>query len=264
MKPSHESHSYKVSEPPKLSKPRKLGIGPFILEDEDDELVQTVMSEDHSDSFTGPPVLSQGPSKALREISPNASQQRAEIGPGDREQEAIKPSLVMPEKELLSSQHSPHRRPSDDPDLPPPQPTLKLTEELTEILKRQAASGNLNTTAPAKRKSRPLGRNLSSISSRSGSAAAAPSIPADIFEENSAADGFDYSNTVPALPPSTQLGYETPEAEAHREQMNKKMGTTVLHDEGIGRRVASVGTVKDSTSRSAIGGRVKGRTRTKT
>lgn len=264
MKPSHESRSHQPTEPIQLGKPRNPETGPFILEDEDDELEPMGISKGHSASFTPPPILYQDPSRALREISPNTSQQRAGGATIDLGPEAGKPTMTHPGKEAEIPQHSPRCSPSKENDLPPPQPTHKLAEELNDILKRRTASSSSNPTAPPKRKSRPLGRNPSSISSRSGSVAAAPSIPADVFEENSAADGFDYSSTVPALPPSTQLGYDTPEAEAHREQMSKKMGSAIPRDEGVGKRVASVGTVKDSTARSAVGGRAKARSRTKT
>lgn len=264
MKPSHESQPYKPSEPSKLSKPRKPETGPFILEDDDDELVPMAISEDYSASLNAPPTLSQGLPEALREISPNTPQHRAEGGADDQSKKAERPTESIVEQEILSPQHSRHSSPIKENDLPPAQPPDKLQEDIAEVLKRQNASSNSNSTAPVKRKSRPLGRNISSISNRSGSMTAVPSIPADVFEENSAADGYDYSNVVPVQPPSTQLGYDTPEAEAHRQQMSKKMGTAVLEDEGVGRRVASVGTVKDSTSRAAGGARAKGRSRTKT
>ena len=66
------------------------------------------------------------------------------------------------------------------------------------------------------------------------------------------------------LPPGTQLGYETPEAEAHRLQMSKKMGTKLQDDLGL-KRVASVGTVKDATlgSEAGVGGRVRAKGRGK-
>ena len=83
------------------------------------------------------------------------------------------------------------------------------------------------------------------------------------MQESLEADGFNAAREAP-LPPSTQLGYETPEAEAHRLQMSKKMGTKLQDDHGM-KRVASVGTVKDTTSggEAAVSGRVRGKGRGK-
>jgi hypothetical protein len=87
-------------------------------------------------------------------------------------------------------------------------------------------------------------------------------LPAEV-PESLEADGFNTAKEVP-LPPSTQLGYETPEAEAHRLQMSKKMGTKLQDDHGM-KRVASVGTVKDTTpgSEAGVSGRVRGKQRSK-
>jgi hypothetical protein len=71
----------------------------------------------------------------------------------------------------------------------------------------------------------------------------------------SAADGFSSVPAAIVVPPSTQLGYETPEAVAHREQMGRKMGIEGLgrEAEGLGVRVASLGTVRDSERLSGSG-----------
>jgi len=53
--------------------------------------------------------------------------------------------------------------------------------------------------------------------------------------------------------PSTQLGYETPEAEQARLQMAKRMGTS-FDDEMVGRRVERLGVVKDATTSINGGG----------
>lgn len=261
MKPSHGSESFEPSEAPKTSKSRKPETGPFILEDDDEDVEPVAMIQNDSAPLDTPTVLSQGRPKGLREISPNTSQQRVEhnVELNDPDAGDEKPVTITTENGDTSARHSPVKE--NDP--APIQQATKLNHELAEILKRQSVSSNSNPTAPTKRKSRPLGRNVSSISNRSGSMATAPSIPSDVFEENSAADGFDYSKAVPAQPPSTQLGYDTPEAEAHRRQMSEKMGTDMLQDDGVGKRVASVGTVKDSSSRPAVGGRTKGRSRAK-
>lgn len=263
-KPSFGSQPSKPSEPSKISKSRKPETSPFVLEDEDGEPKPDLISADHSASFNASITLSQ--SRVLHEISPNTSQYKVDTGAETKksERDADATDVACADKGMLLAQRSPRRSPSKENGLPPVQTSHKLREDLAEVIKRQGASSSSHPAAPAKRKSRPLGRNLSSISNRSGSIAAAPSIAPDAFEENSAADGYAYANVAPALPPSTQLGYDTPEAEAHRQQVSKKMGTSMLEDEGMGKRVASVGTVKDSGSRSAVGGRVKGRLRTKT
>lgn len=141
-------------------------------------------------------------------------------------------------------------------------PHEQLTADLTELLNRQTASRPGSASAPLpphKRKSRPLGRAPSGISNRSLSASA----QSDSLSQNAdaAVDGFTAAVAEPA-PPSTQLGYETADAEAHRLQMSKKMGTA-LQDEGGLKRVASVGTVKDSSlsADAGVGNRVKGRQR---
>lgn len=137
-------------------------------------------------------------------------------------------------------------------------PRQQLTADLAELLSRQTASrpGSASGSAPPhKRKSRPLGRALSGISNRSLSASA----QSETLSQNTdaAVDGFTAAVTEPA-PPSTQLGYETAETEAHR----LKMGMA-FQDEGGLKRVASVGTVKDGSFGSGIGvgNRVKGRQR---
>jgi hypothetical protein len=83
----------------------------------------------------------------------------------------------------------------------------------------------------------------------------------------SAADSASLSRTeVVPPPPSTQLGYETADSERNRLLVEKRMKVS-LRDGDAGRRVASVGTVKDSTESSTAGGvgnRVRGRHRTKT
>lgn len=134
----------------------------------------------------------------------------------------------------------------------------ELTSDLAHILAQQVATRpTAKSLEPQKRKHRPLGRNLSSISNHSGSTSASPKIPSEMPETSSVGDGFDGPRGVsplPSLPPSTQLGYDTPEAEAHRRKLSKQMGTSFHEDGQLGRRAASVSTVKDSAdiaSRSA-------------
>ena len=144
-----------------------------------------------------------------------------------------------------------------------------LTSNLASILKRKDSNNLGSSGEPQKRKRRPLGRNLSGISSRSASASGSSAQPPEL-SESMAADGFVFSKTAPELPPSTQLGYETPEVEAHRLEMSKKMGTTLLPDEMSGRRISNKATVKDSSeiaakssAMAAVGSRAKARNRAK-
>ena len=154
----------------------------------------------------------------------------------------------------------------------------QLTADLASILARQIARGpeSADVPSPQKRKNRPLGRNLSGISqhrSTPNSAQGGTNSPVSLLppgdaphgESNSTADGFSFSRRSGKEvepPPSTQLGYETAEAQAHRRQMSMKMGT-VFQDEHSGTRVASLGTVKDSEliSQKGVFNRVKGRQR---
>ncbi|TKA62188.1 hypothetical protein B0A55_12098 [Friedmanniomyces simplex] len=134
---------------------------------------------------------------------------------------------------------------------------------------------------PPKRKNRPLGRSASGIGNRPISASAqhpdhAGGSPGLLPSEttDSAADGFaNFSKGAPLPPPSTQLGYETADAEAHRLVMEKKMKVS-LQDESSGTRVASVGMVRDSfvtgaggggsgSGEAGVGSRLRGRHRTK-
>lgn len=137
-------------------------------------------------------------------------------------------------------------------------PREQLTADLAELLSRQTASrpGSASETVPShKRKSRPLGRAPSGISNRSLSASA----HSDTLPQNpdAAVDGFTAAVAEPAAP-STQLGYETADTEAHR----LKMGKAFQEESGL-KRIASVGTVKDGsfTSGPGLGTRVKGRQR---
>jgi hypothetical protein len=60
------------------------------------------------------------------------------------------------------------------------------------------------------------------------------------------------------------LEYESADAEALRLQMSKRMGKRAEEEGGL-KRVASVGTVKDSAAmaEAGVGGRVRGRGRAK-
>lgn len=239
---------------------------PIVHEDDDADPASI-------DTEALPPLPSAKPaerqSHPLQEVSPNrsprkASSQQAKKAAGISSETFGKPSsrTVSPEKD--ASPKPPDAATvgvaseSNEQQQGFSRPREQLTADLTELLNRQTASrpGSACASAPpAKRKSRSLGRAASGISSRSLSVCDVLSQSADA----AAVDGFSAAVAEPA-PPSTQLGYETPEAEAHRLQMGKRMGMQFSEEGGL-RRVASVGTVRDSSfgSEGGVGGRVKGR-----
>ena len=218
-------------------------------------------------------------SQPLQEVFPNLSPREASDRSNAEVQNAkvnpLNPAQTRSRTVSTSKPASPPESPrastetsNIDQQQPSARPQADLTADLAELLNRQTTSRPGSAIAPEthKRKSRPLGRALSGISNRSASVSnrsehASPALPSAMSE--SAVDGFGVSREQP-LPPSTQLGYETPEAEAHRLQMSKKMGTKLQDDAGGLRRVASLGTVKDSLlSEDVVGSRLRGRQRAK-
>ncbi|KAK1088669.1 protein kinase activating protein dpb11 [Friedmanniomyces endolithicus] len=257
------------------ARPRR-NPGPFIHEDEDD--TPSVADEPSLDVVTLPkpePIRSQ----PLQEIEPNASPRMHGQTDGNTDDttdmKASKPSPSSPPKSLALPP-SPNRPPSisaPGPQAPPPpRPPQDLNADIAALLHHQTASRSAEPHDPAppllKRKNRPLGRSTSGIGGiRPLSASApsdSPSLPLEIT--GSAADGFTNFSAKEAasLPPCTQLGYETADAEAHRSLMEKQMRVCLV-DESCGVRVASVGTVKDSfvAGGEGVGNRVRGRNRTK-
>ncbi|KAK4505536.1 hypothetical protein PRZ48_003499 [Zasmidium cellare] len=218
--------------------------GPFILED-DDQDEPTITCDDRS-----APVL-QTTHQPLKEISPNRSQPRSSRD-GEPNNQKDDPTGEAVTENPPASPHkhpaSPPRSPMKEPSEPKPKGQEELTSDLANILAKQMATRpTTSSLEPQKRKHRPLGRNLSTISNHSGS-------PLVSSERSEVGDGFDVSReVVPSLPPpGTQLGYDTPEAEAHRRKLSKQMGTSFAEE---GRRVESVKTVKDSVdvvSRAAV------------
>lgn len=244
---------------------------PIVHEDEDD------IDSASIDTEALPPLpsekLSQRRAHPLQEVSPNLSPRKSrEPSPEKKARHPSSETVGKPSSRNVSPEKDSHAEPEEaatDPSVTEPsepakfsRPREQLTAELTELLHRQTASrpGSASTANPPhKRKSRPLGRAPSGISNRSLSASA----QSDSLSQgpDAAVDGFTAAVTEPA-PPSTQLGYETADAEAHRLQMSKKMGMSFQEEGGL-KRVASVGTVKDSSfsSDAGVGNRVKGRQR---
>lgn len=221
-------------------------IQPFVLEDDDVDGVQAV-------SNNGPifnPDVTQV-TQPLREVSPNASQRSRNTGKVSANDHVLeKPRLMSPSKPA-TLRTSPAKQ------------VQKLTSDLAAIVRQRSGPGQESIIEPPKRKDRPLGRNLSGTSMASYPIKSTSAMDA-MTEECSEADGFALLREPVLAPAGTQLGYDSPEAEAARIQMVKKTGVAVEESSGI--RIASMGTVKDSedTRKSSAGGRAKSRARTKT
>lgn len=263
--------SIQTSRSPPQRAPRS---GPFIHEDEDDVLPPQEESNPASPSF----ALSPRRFQPLQELPPNISPRRASLeGQAthfNREKPlASEPRLTPPPSTAPRPPKSVHQTisPRKEEQQPlPPAPKLheELTANLASILHQHMSSRpeSRHADIPPRRKSRPLGRSTSGIGSRSASASMrsehqgpSPSGPPEV--QASLADGFT-PQPEDALPPAgTQLGYEAVDAEQHRLLMEKRLKTK-LQDGTAGRRVASVGVVKDSVDGDAgVGNRVRGRHR---
>ena len=155
---------------------------------------------------------------------------------------------------------------------PPVRPQAEWTADLASLMEKQQrrpSSEHINN--PAQRlKHRKLGRAISgsSLASRTNEA----STTAQPHHQDTGSKDTSFSESPAEATaarendlPSTQIGYETPEAEAARRQMAKRMGTN-YSDESVGTRLASLGTVRDSAGSGAAttsgGGRAV-RTRTR-
>lgn len=248
MRHATPSLPLQASKPSEHKKPRP---GPFILEDEDNNDEPMICDDQVA------PVAETTTHLPLREISPNKSQPR-----GSRDLDADNPKEHTADKVVTADPAASPRKEATSPPRSPikeageKKPKLRedLTSDLASILARQAAS-RPEALEPQKRKHRPLGRNLSTASNPSGATSASPNLPSEIPESVLDGDDFDAAKEVSSMPPSTQLGYDTPEAEAHRKKLSKQMGTSFSDDVNLGRRVCSVGTVKDSAeiaSRTAV------------
>ena len=140
-----------------------------------------------------------------------------------------------------------------------------MTRTMSEIIaRRQAANHTMSEPLhPRRRKDRKLGR----APSGSGATSFTRPIGFEVADSVDTASPLteDGSMTMPYLhqapQPSQQLSYDAPGAEEHRRLMSKKMGMK-FNDEGAGRRVESLGMVKDvEVMRAGVGDRVRGRHR---
>ncbi|EME47352.1 hypothetical protein DOTSEDRAFT_77681 [Dothistroma septosporum NZE10] len=264
-----------ASKPPK-PKPRS---GPFIYEDDDDVAVTNDSpTGEHQEHAKGQHALSPPSDGPLREISPNASEQPSQRCPEALVQaEAEQSRRTVPERRGKTPEpEAPSRSPKKSPRRSPAnqggqtlKPIQDLALDLASILRRKDSNNPDSSGERQKRKHRPLGRNLSGISNRPASASGSPALPPEV-RESMAVDGFTFPKRAPELPASTQLGYGNPEVDAHRLEMSKKMGTTLLVDELSGRRISNKATVKDSSqvaakssAMTAAGNRAKERQRSR-
>lgn len=244
-------------------------------EDDDQPTLAPTMDSDALLAITTD-VPSPERSQPLQELSPNRSprkQNQHSDQAADDDNESVKPELGHENVDNAVKPVSPPTSPTKYASQPHGRPDEDLNKDIASLFAHHKSSrpNTASSEAPPKRKNRPLGRAVSSISNRSNhssfaSAQDTAGVPdTSELDHNSIADGFHATKEAPA-PPSTQLGYETPEAEAHRLAVSKRLGT-VFTDELIGKRIASMGVVKDAESlngKSAVGGRVQRRHRTKT
>ena len=209
----------------------------------------------------------------LQEVSPNLSPRKttetSDSHNGDAQSKGDALAKATSRAASPTKPASPPQSPSkldsvNDGTPAQPTPQQNLNADLAELinLKNTSRPASAAEPSPEKRKKRPLGRASSGLFNRSNSGNLSPA-PEPEVPESLEADGYNTVKQIEA-PPSTQLGYETPEAEAYRLQMSKKMGTKLQDNSGL-RRVDSVGTVKDTTAGSAggVSGRVRAKHRAK-
>lgn len=245
-------------DPPKVkTKPQ-----PIVHEDDDDEapILRGLLLERPTES-------SQRTSQPLQELSPNRSPRKiiidSEILRG--EYGRVKGDTASPIKTALSSCTGIGTN-VDEPATTRARP--ELDADISDLFKSASSrpSSATGMRSLQTRKKRPLGRAPSGISNRSTSISNHSDRPSTVLPSDESFDpaieGFAPPPAV--VPPSTQLGYETPEAEAHRLELAKALGKDFEDEEGF-KRIASVGTVKDAATNfdTGVGNRVKGRHRHK-
>lgn len=242
----------------KSSKP----AGPFVHEDDDED-----DDNEHNDDGPAAPVQDEDPTTTheasrkaapLQAISPNASPRKQhfidqqKVTPTTEDHNASKAINTEDNVEFQVDANEESPSPADQPpansEAPPSPERLQTnwTASLASLMERQqrrtASSEHPN---PAQRlKHRKLGRAASgsSFASRTNSGSAAAN-----HGEKSFSDSSESLAAAQEDLPSTQIGYETLEAEAARMQMAKRMGTS-YSDESSGTRLASLGTVRDSST----------------
>jgi hypothetical protein len=236
-----------------VNPPRR--AGPFILEDEqdgEDDDAPTVSMEDVALPPKGPSPLS--------EISPNASQRSMTRQKHIQDGKAQPHSLEPPDRTGPADEHglksTNHDRNESNENI------YAGVSDLAALVASRGIARTASAELP-KRKHRPLGRNASWISNPSASTRSERNSPVRELQRspppdaNSNADGFSGSRNLHEEPLGTQLGYDMEDMdESHRRQMSEKFGCTLLAQAPAGKRVASVGTVKDNDSAASNGTRV--------
>nr|POF14074.1 s-m checkpoint control protein rad4 [Quercus suber] len=247
------SLSFQASSPASAPAATSRRKAPFILEDDDDDThAPPALPEDQTSKSTA--------SYALKERSPNASPRKSPLPitthglSKPNMAQSLSYAMPTPTDHFASPAPSPskgtsqfpHTTSSIEPLLAAPafsRPPNELAADLASLLSRSSARDHASVPAarplPAKRKQRPLGRNLSGSNARPCSASLEPRASASPPPE--------------AALLGTQIGYETVDADAHRQLMEKRMNVD-LRDRAAGQRVASVGTVTDSGRAAGHGG----------
>lgn len=252
---------------PKQSKP----AGPFVHEDEEDEGEK----DGPADQTEGRPSREQAKelpnrSAPLRSISSNASSHKPSSSDKAGHMQDNDPDVA---DEHLNDEKSPATAANENdhspPDQPPPRAHADLTANLASLVEQQQRRATSSEHHhPAQRlKDRKLGRAASGSSfgnrTATGSTITNPDSgvnEASFSESSEGVPGARAFTSGPEGLPSTQIGYETIEAEAARQQMAKRMGTS-YSDEGAGTRLASLGTVKDSSGMGQSGAAGRNRNR---
>jgi hypothetical protein len=201
----------------------------------------------------------------LSEISPNASQRSVSRQKHMQDSKAQGQDLEPPDRPISVEEHGAeftnHDRNESNENI------YAGVSDLAALVASRGVSRTASAELP-KRKHRPLGRNASWISNPSASTKSERNSPArelqrsQPIEADSNADGFTGSRNLHEEPLGTQLGYDMEDMdESHRRQMSEKFGCTILGQAPAGKRVASVGTVKDNDYAASNGTRVVRRSR---
>lgn len=214
-------------------------------------------------------------SAPLRSISSNASSGKPATGDELEEKQDNESHVAGKHTRTSSNNAEGHTATENEDDVspvtdqPPSRGHPDWTADLASLVEQQRRTNSSEHHQPAERlKHRKLGRAASGSSfgtrTTTGSTTANNDhgvAEASFSESSEHAAGVGSFPSAPEGLPSTQLGYETPEAEAARQQIAKRMGTSYV-DEGAGTRLASLGTVRDSSAAAnSTGGRSRNRTR---
>jgi hypothetical protein len=240
-------------------------------DDEGDDYVKNVLGmtvDGENDVTTDQLSVKAAP---LRAISSNASSRKRpsvdeqkEDPPGEDEA-ASKDTHTNEPTDTNVNNAKATSPPVDEPPAPLPatRPQADWTADLASLMEKQQRRTALSDHhTPAQRlKYRKLGRAASGGNLTNRTNSASTTLNQEAQHGDLSFSGSPDSLSAPqAELPSTQIGYETLEAEAARMQMAKRMGTS-YSDESTGTRMASVGTVRDSAAAASAPGRARNRQR---